>query len=389
MPRSIGLVAVTLVLSTGVPSRAIGFQDLGREAVAEQLGSAERSRSCYRIAFGEKYLIDTPPSERDTTTYERVADGKGRVRRATHRPVSDMYGDASIVAWSAGGSTGRKYRRTDPTSPQLLSLQTTPPGEEHRDEIEISLGLRFFQSPRRPSEVVADKRERVIIRRRGSGEDGLVEVVFVGPSFFPSAVITNVYDPSRQWALVEKRTIASTVIPVEAEEIEPANISASIRYEMTGWQRSNGVWVPTRIEDHTVFRPGTAREEKAYGITELTSVEINPPLRDEDFIIPTDNLPRGSTVTDGRLGISYKIGEDVLYMDGHLNQLTAPVTQVITAEMLPEVMKGAVAMVPPEAATLASVESGMNWWKWGGIGFFAAGAIALAAILWMRRRAAA
>lgn len=382
------LLALAVCLGWGVGAAIASARDIDRQTVARELAVAERLRSCYRISFEDKYNVGERPDPSLRTYWMRIADGAGRVKRELRRPSADMYGDTSIASWSPDGNTGNRFTRSDRSVPQLLQFAPDPPPSEELDEIEVSLGLRFFHSPRRPSEVVGDRGESVIVRKRSAGDGELIEVVFVGPSFSRYLLITHVYDPGRQWALVEKHTVGSK-IPVDSEQIAPENVVLLIDYEMTDWVQSAGVWAPTRIHDHTILRPDTEREESAYGITELTSVEINPPLRDEDFIIPTDNLPKGSTVTDARLGISYKIGEDVLYMDGHLNQLKAPVTQVITAATLPDIMKGAVALIDPEARNLAAVGSLTNWWRVGGIILFAAGAAALGAVLWMKRRAAA
>ncbi|MCL4198003.1 MAG: hypothetical protein KJZ69_10990 [Phycisphaerales bacterium] len=364
-------------------------QQLDREFVATALAAAEQQRDHYRVTFSDKYVVGERPPPGLRRSYIRVSDGEGRFKRIDQAPVSDMYGDTSVAVWSAAGAVTNRYTRADRTVPQLLTFQSRAPRSEHLDEIDIILGLRFFDSPRRPSDVVADLQEHVVVRERIHDGRELIEVVIIGPSFTPAKVVTNVYEPARQWALVEMRTIGSKALPVEREDINPSDIDIAIRYEMSEWQQASGIWIPMRVDDLTVFDPGSEREMTYRSVLEMDSVEIAPALAVGEFEISADNLPKGSTVTDGRLGISYKIGEDVLYMDGHLNQLTVPVTQVITAATLPEIMKGAVALIPPEAQALAAVGSGANWWRLGGIILFVAGAVSLGYVLWLKRRAAA
>lgn len=300
----------------------------------------------------------------------------------------DQYGDVSIAVWSAGRSLVLKKSSAVPSQPQMLMIGSGPIKNEQVDDIDVCLGLRFELSPRRPSELVADKKENVIVRRGLGERSGLVDVVFIGPTFGPELCITNVYDPDRGWALVEQRAVLSKDKVVdEAVALDRQRVSA--RYEMGGWRQSNGVWAPSQIDKHVTMRPGAQSEVTGHNIIYFESMEFNPSISDGDFDLPIADMPRGSAVADSTLGVSYKLGESVMYMDGRLHQLTAPVQEIITSATLPEVMRGAVAMVRPEAATLASVSSRTNWWKWGGIGFFAAGAVALAAVLWMRRRAAA
>ena len=123
-------------------------------------------------------------------------------------------------------------------------------------------------------------------------------------------------------------------------------------------------------------------------ITEIQKFEVDPPTSDADFEIPTDHLPKDSAIVDYALGISYKLGQNLLYMDGRLHKLTQPVTGVISAEDLPTIMQDAVALIP-DTPPLQPVAGTASWWRVGGYSFLAGGVILLGAVFWIRRHGAA
>lgn len=362
------------------------MQSLDRETVAAALRTAEDLRDSYRVRFEAKYVVGERNPEGQRAFYDRMSDGQGRVRRTISSPVSDSFGDTSLEVWSATGNMALKYSSTNTSAPELLSITAHPIITEHLDEIEFSLGLRFMSSPRRPSDVVSDKGENVMVRL-APGDTGLVEVVFVAPSFHPHLVITNIYDPGRQWALVEERFVGA-MDDVVGEVVAPDRRFISTRYEMTDWKQSNGVWVPTRVHDHTTLRPDSPQQESYDCVTEFQTIDIGPPISATDFELPVGRLPKGSTIADATLGVSYKLGQDLLYMDGRLHKLTQPVTGVISAEDLPTIMQNAVALIP-DTPPLQPVASATSWWRVGGYSFLAGGVVVLGAVFWIRRHGAA
>ncbi len=361
-------------------------QELDRDTVAAALKAAEESRASYHVVF-EQYAAGKRPPPGQRGTFDRLTDGRGRGRRTYVAPVPDGHGDMSIAVWSPAKSLTLKKSTVDPNLPQLFSFDNKPGSDEHLDQFEMALGRRFEQSPQPPSELVSDRQENVLVRYANGRDSGLVEVVFIAPGFSPHSVITHVYDPGRQWGLVEWRMVYA-LDAVTGEDI-PADRQATYgRHEMTDWRQSNGVWVPTRVNNSGTFHPGTPEEETLEDITEMQQIEMNPAVSDADFEIPTDHFPKDSMIVDGTLGVSYKLGQNLLYMDGRLHKLTQPVTGVISAEDLPTIMQSAVAL-SPDTPPLQPVASATSWWRVGGYSFLAGGVILLAAVFWIRRHGAA
>lgn len=361
-------------------------QELDRDTVAAALKAAEESRASYHVLF-EQYAVGKRPPPGQRGTYDRLTDGTGRGRRTYVAPVSDEYGNMSIAVWSPAQSLTLKKSTVNPSLPQLLTFNNKPSAGEHVDQFEMALGRRFGQSSQSPSEVVSDKQQNVMVRYAAGEEPGLVEVVFVAPRFSPHSVITHVYDPGRQWGLVEWRMVYA-LDDVTGEDI-PADRQATYgRHEMTDWRQSNGVWVPTRVHNSGTFHPGTPEEETLEDITEVQQIEMNPAISDTDFEVPTDHLPKDSMIVDGALGISYKLGENRLYMDGRLHKLNQPVCGLISAGDLPAIMQDAIALIAPETPPLQPVASTTSSWRVGGYSFLAGGVVLLGAVFWMRRRGA-
>lgn len=364
------------------PSRVLA-QELDRDTVAAALRAAEESRASYDARF-ESYNIEQKPPPGKARVYERLTDGKGRVRRIDTAPIEDMYGDVATVVWSDAGTISLKKSSSDPNKPESYMINPKRTDSEHLDQFEQSLGLRFETSSRRPSDVVADRQEDVIVRYANGQDSGLVEVAFINPSFVTQSVITNVYDPSRQWGLVEHRFVFSKS-KVTSEDIPADQLGYIGSFEMIDWKQSNGVWVPMHVHISGTFHPGTPQEETFQSVTDIQKFEINPSISDADFKMSPDHLPKDSAVVDQTLGISYKLGENRLYMDGHLNELKEPVAGLISAEQLPSLIQGAVPLIPP-TPPLKSVASTVSWWRWGGYSLLAGGAVLLGAVFWIRRR---
>ena len=82
----------------------------------------------------------------------------------------------------------------------------------------------------------------------------------------------------------------------------------------------------------------------------VTDVNVNPEITDEDFTIDVADLPEGSSIVDSRLGISYKLGSDLIYMDGRLNRAGREITDEITPDELKELMADAEPLIDPKLA---------------------------------------
>ena len=89
----------------------------------------------------------------------------------------------------------------------------------------------------------------------------------------------------------------------------------------------------------------------------VTDVNVNPEITDEDSTIDVADLPEGSSIVDSRLGISYKLGSDLIYMDGRLNRAGREITDEITPDELKELMADAEPLIDPK---LAKVEENLQ-----------------------------
>jgi len=359
--------------------------DLNRQSVAQAIAAGEQMRASYRVVF-EQYAEGKRPPADQRITYERLTDGATRGRRIRKDPASDEYGNVLVSVWSDSGSLALKKFDLDPNRSQSLSIDNSPPDRLPFDQVELSLGLRFEVSLSRPSDLIADSKENVIVRHAGDEAPGCVEVVFIAPSFSKQMVITHVYDPNRQWALLDSRLVYSED-ELSSEEVSADRQTLNAHHVMSEWRQSNGVWVPMRVRNDVMMFAGTENEQHGADITEVQQFEISPAVSDSDFVIPTDHLPDDSMISDSGLGISYKLGQSLLYMDGRLHTLKQPISGIITAAELPSIMEGAVAVVS-DAPPLKPLASSVPWWRSAGYALVAGGVALLAGVYWMRRRAA-
>lgn len=128
----------------------------------------------------------------------------------------------------------------------------------------------------------------------------------------------------------------------------------------------DGIWAPQEISAEItmqVDRPDLVKTVQS--ITRIHEISFPAHLDESLFTIPFDSLPPNTAVSDARMGIAYRFGDDVMIVDGQPYQLTEKVSHEIKAEDLKQLLVGAAPIIDPEApAQLATVSrpGSRIWW---------------------------
>ncbi len=372
-----------------------------RTELAELLYAAEQSRSWFRIQFIKtyEYASENTPAGAYSTTLLGLADGAGRFRLTRSNSSKVEYqasGSHETTTWDRSEIRvlGEPVNNDIAALPYISITEEFPIYLLTHHELFPLLGLTidFPTSERTPttrvSEVLEDMRIPAEISRVNKNGKDLIEVVIPEP-FWPTEAgphFVFYYDPSKDWLLTGY--VKSSSGP-DSDDFDQRYHNEMRVIES---EEIDGVWMPTLVKDHQIFYSDPDPVDQIATIR-LSDIELEPTVTDEDFTIDISSLPEGASVVDSRLGISYKIGDTMIYMDGHLNDVGEPIRSEITPSELVRLMKDAIPQIDPvateklsqlEDVTSNGIISRYSTW---GFAFIGLGLASFGFLLWRRNHA--
>jgi len=387
------LVCATL-LNSCREADAQGIEDApSRSEVVAELRKAEALRADYRVVIEPPVELNRNRSDSSKMRpfpKERIATSDGRFRLMQRQRLNHVGGEGSlreVLTWDGEESRGLQSPETptDNGRPARMSITPTRPSNDFLDFIDNTLGLRVFGSNQRPSDVIADAHEFKI--ERSTFEDQKAVVVAIeNDVIYLDTRVEFTFLPDKDWLLAEMKCRSYANAEDKAND-QPNTVSRST---VTAMSEISGVWTPMERRAHIISKvsdDGTPVEETV-SLTRIQEIEYKPRIDDSMFTIPVESLPQGSEIADGRLGITYRLGDDHIYMDGRLHRVTEPINGEIDAQRLKELMAGAVPVVDPEdrQPALKSVTTPDAWMSWGMYALLTLGIGGIGYAAWRRLR---
>jgi len=391
---SAGATLLIFILAGGVcDANLIAQTEWTRQEVANALANAEARRLAISIRIVQQYNYDiegTPAGEFVLETF-RLSDSRGRYRFEQTNDLQTRDGrtipSKSLFVWNNREGRSRQLNPDEPNAPNIMGItDEVPVYHMYDDDIWPLLGIFVDfpiteRTPRtRISDAVRDTKAPVRISEITQEDRKLVRVELLDPwhaneegaECIPEYIYT--FDPQRDWLMVE------SIQNNAARQTERYATSDSEQIRITRAEQFGDVWIPrtarveriSRTREEDWVSPGDSESgvnpivqkgddgvvREFYRSTiRVTDVNVNPEITDEDFTIDVADLPEGSSIVDSRLGISYKLGSDLIYMDGRLNRAGREITDEITPDELKELMADAEPLIDPE---LAKVEENLQ-----------------------------
>ncbi len=345
--------------------------------VAAALRAANELRGEFRIRFERAYPAGKRPPEKDRIFVTLLQDGQGRERREStfpqqHRSVASI---VQVEVWNGQLQMQEIYQPAKKdTARHIVHVTDLPVAGKNLDMVLVSLGLRFFHSASSPADMVVSEKADVLIREAQYDGTPIVEVQFRNMPFSRAATIIHRYDPARQWLLLEQetRTFGGRTTPSSEDDV----LMFHERLVNSGFEQIDGVWVAT-------IRPEAPEVQHHHSITEMVQIDFDPRYSDADFTVDLASLPLHSEIVDARIGVTYRLGEDDVAIDGRLHKLRQVVSAPIEPEEFPLVMAGSKMILDPrydwKGRTLG------DWMRLVGLGLLAVGAVG-AVVLFFRHR---
>lgn len=366
-------------------------QELNRKEVANRILRAEAARGMYRIKVEHMYLDGHRAPFGKRTTFTRLQDSQGNFATIHHyfahntkqNTTKQARDTTQFLTWNQSELRVDAFPSEQTNDAHNFSISDNRPSNDELDWIEIGLGRRLEMSPRSPGELLSDPSVEAIINFTNFDNTNAVEIEFPDPIINSSHTsFTYWYDPSRNWMMIGFKQVRWFT----EEQSGKKRFGGSGECKIIESKQVNGIWMPWKIE-WIVKRP-YPNNKVIKSFLQFLNIDLQPKIIKDDFYLSTNRLPKGSSVVDNRLGISYKLGDDVLYMDGHLHQLTAPITSEVKPEDLAKIMKGSTPLIDPDENKLQPLQNKSPWYaKRTGLGLIALGLLAAAIAVWKRSRA--
>lgn len=194
--------------------------------------------------------------------------------------------------------------------------------------------------------------------------------------------------PGRDWLLVRQ---AFAIGGPTSNQYQPDAARSVSDSRITKMEEVGGIWAPLEAETTRIRRPPNGSETIQRTITRILEIEFDPPVDDSTFTIPIDSLPVGTEIADGRFGITYRLGDDKILVDGRLHRVSEPITGEVGAQMLKRLIPNSEPLVDPEdrdrLRMLYDVRP-RDWWiSWATYGFVLAALVCGGNLVWRWRRA--
>lgn len=364
---------------------ARGASPPDRAALASSLREAQNLRACFRARVERGYLEGERPRQGQRVYVTLLLDGRGRQRRESFFP-QQYRGAADVVqvdVWDGRLLMQQCYQAAKKNTARhsVVITEAPPPSNDH-DKVKMALGQRFFHSEESPADILAGRGGDVEIRETTRHGTPVIEVEFSRLPFSRAARIIHRYDPARQWLLLEQETLAYG--GMDTDSVDDDALLFHERLVAGEISLAGEVWVPGRIDTYTTIRPDQKDEQKYHLITHLTDIEIAPAFTDADFTVDLASLPVRSEIADARMAATYRIGENIVYLDGRLYEVKEVITGPIEPEELPIIMAGATAIVDPRQLASGRMRLA-DWLRLSGYGLLAAGIVG-AAVVFFRHR---
>lgn len=364
-------------------------QTYDRKEVARALLEAESLRASYRIQFEPVFREGGRPAEADRVQITRLTDGTGRYREETTRPPNSRNADSivQLQLWNGTLTTQEFFVvGKEKTARHTVLVTESQMNLDRADMLGPSLGLRCSKAGASVGQLLSDP--SILAEIRGSTLSGLpiVEVKIVGPAMMPNAIITFRYDPQEHWLLREWEMAAmgreEGKSPVEGPTyFLSKNVNSDFR-------RIGDILMPARFDNDTTLWLGLPQETRHHQITLLHDIQLNPEFQDSDFTVDLASLPLHSEIVDNRWGGTYRLGEDVVMLEGRLHQLPQIVDKPIDPDRGDDVLLGSTPIVDPAITDTDLSNPGRSpsdWLRLAGYLMVAAGAIG-AVVLFFRHR---
>ncbi len=386
MTLKINIVYCILITIT---SSLVANAQISRNDLTNQLKKAESLRASYQATMTETYHYEINGKRDRKWIVERLSAGDGRHQVKQYNgwfPDGKMRVD--LGTWSNGESRGLQYFDGDTDSPRSLGIMEMFPGHANLDEMDACFGV-LLPLPRNklfyekhPSEVLQDDSLEVSTSEVTEHDRSLVEVLMLDPygPNIPGVKVRMVYDPNRQWLPVE---FSYELYSDKTKD----KILQKVEWHLISAQMVDEVWMPKEII--RIAKMGEKNESKKSTML-FSKMVLNPPYTDDDFTINVSDLPKNSSIVDSRLKISYKLGQNFIYMNGHLNEVKQPIDHEIKPDELKDLMKDAIPYIDPVAAaneanlkTVTPTGKYTSYTKWGFI-LLALAFASMGIILWRK-----
>lgn len=348
-----------------------------RSQLATMLAAAEQKRSWFRvhIEYQFNYAVGKKAPGESKHGLDIVADGKGDFRIN----IPNKSGLVETDTWNNHEYRAQKFALSEDDHNSAfgsMGIYQALVGAKYTGrDIWSVLGLRIGlplsdRTPLTPvSEVLANSDREATISEVSSGGKTLVKIYLPDPFGLggnnPPA-FTYYYDPSKDWLLV--RFIDDD--PGISSEQYDTRYSDEMRVLKS--KSIDGVWMPTITKDIEMFHYKKKADEKYETTVRLTGIKLKPEVSDDDFTLRVSDLPNGVSVVDAGLNITYKKGQNLIYMNGHLNEVKQPIDHQIKPGELKNIMKDSIAFIDPVATaneaklkTVTSKGRYASYTKWG------------------------
>ena len=380
-PWMLGTVAVLTVASS-----APGQVTLDREEAAAALREAEGLRSAFRIRMDRGYLEGRQRPEGQRIFVTLLQDGAGRERKEVFFPhqYRGMVDIVQVDMWDGELLLQEVYQAQKKESARhIVHISDFPEAGNDSDKVRTCLGLRFIHSARTPAEMLGEPDVEIEIREATVQGIPAVEVEYSRLPYSRAAHIIQRYDPNRQWLLLEQETIVYGGAGTETPDDDVLRFRERIvNGDVT---QIGGVWMPGRFDTYTSIRPlGSTETQHYHTVTVFERVEVNPDCSDADFTLDIAALPLHSEIVDARVGATYRLGENILYMDGRLHEMSSVVTGPIEPEDFPFLQASATPILDP-LALIAGKRTMADWLRLAGYGLLAAGVVGVVVVFFRHR----
>lgn len=364
-----------------------------RAGIAEALRRAELLRSTYSVESSITYHYEVSGVTGARRVRRRLSDGAGRVRQELlfSRDSGEV---VHVACWDGTQLSGHQHHPE--RSRHIVGFSFDQGSEDHHDDIDNVLGLRVrylrndVLPPIPPSAAIANPETPIHIDLINDDGADLIRVRIEGPWGGRGNTYIYDFDPQRQWLMagVEIRIYQTR------EQREADDSRYVMGYKVTKAEEIDGVWMPREVKmlTRTAEPIGETLKWTEYPATmRLDAIDLNPEISDDLFTISLDGLPDGTEVADARLGISYRLGHDVLYADGVLHQLDQPVRGEIDAAEMEALLAASTPLIDPNLAEVGLKPLRSDALRWAGRIAIAltAGLVVAAGVVVLRRRAQA
>lgn len=365
-----------------------------RAGLAEALRQSESLRSIYSVESSITYHYEVSGVIDARKVRRRLSDGTGRFRQEmlfslNHGKDTDI---VHVACWDGTQSSGHQHRLENST--HVVSFSFDRDNVDHLDEIDTVLGLRNHYPwsdafpPIPPSAAIANPETPIHIDLVNDSGADLVRVRIEGPWGGVGNTYIYDFDPQRQWLMV------GTEIRVyqTKEQRETDDSRYIMGYEVAKAEQIEGVWMPREIRMLTRMAEPSGETLKwtEYPATmRLEAIDLNPEISDDLFTISLDGLPDGTDVADARLGISYKLGRNLIYADGVLHEVAEPIRHEISAHEMESLLAASTPLIEPALAQVDLKPLRSDALRWAGRAAIAltAGLVLAAGVIVFRRRA--